>query len=281
MKTIITLTAMCLAVIAAMAQNAQIKVGYSYDFFDPKGIEKHKDFILLANNHNSKFYNRQTQWLDSVRCTKEGDRWYVQQGLTMMGELMNKSSEEQELILNSSGIGRPASIYVVRERNNFKVWDEVYHEFRKYSESIEVRDWTIVEDSTKTILGYECVMATTNYHGRQWNAWFTADIPISAGPWKLLGLPGLILESVDSTHQHHFIANGIQSTDIEIPPVYEPFEYEETTRIEFLKLCRFRYDNPQGMRDLHFGGDAGRMSQERIEKEMGKDGYDFLETDYR
>ena len=189
----------------------------------------------------------------------------------MMGELMQKSREEREAILNSSPVGRPADLYVVRDKDKFNVWDMVYHEYRKYTEPIEDREWTIVDDTTKTILGceylfhnvicnlfqvnqnhlshfrnqffpendaarchqsayrslgYDCIMATANYHGRNWNAWFTPEVPMNTGPWKLLGLPGLILEAVDSTGQHHFTANGIQSvnmpiTDLQQVPFFE------------------------------------------------------------
>ena len=66
-----------------------------------------------------------------------------------------------------------------------------------------------------------------------------------------------------------------------IPPVYEPYPYEKTTRKNFLELCRFRYDNVQGMSDLHFGGNGPRLTSEKISYESGKEGYDFLETDYR
>ena len=65
------------------------------------------------------------------------------------------------------------------------------------------------------------------------------------------------------------------------PKVYEPYGYEKTTRKEFLKLCRYRYDNFQRMRDLHFGTNAPRVSQEKIDYETGKPGFDLLETDYR
>lgn len=193
---------------------------------------------------------------------------------------MNKTREEREAILNSSPIGHAVDLYVVRDNDKFKVWDMVYSEYRKYTEPIEDRDWTIADDSTKNILGYECIKANAQYHGRQWTVWFTPEVPMNTGPWKLLGLPGLILEAVDSTGQHHFIANGIQSVDMKIPKVYEPYGYEKTTRKEFLKLCRFRYDNFQGMRDLHFGADAPKVSQELIEYETGKEGFDLLETDY-
>lgn len=272
---------MCFAAIAAKSQKAQIKVGYEYHFFDPRGIEKRQDFILLAGPDCSKFYNSHTQWLDSTRCTKDGDQWYNQQALLMMGELMQKSREEREAILNSSPTGRPVDLYVVRDKDKFRVWDMVYQEFRKYSEPVEEREWTIVDDSTKTILGYDCIMATANYHGRNWTAWFTPEVPMSTGPWKLLGLPGLILEAIDSTRQHHFTANGIQNVNKDIPKVYEPYSYENTTRKKFLELCRYRYDNFQGMSDLHFGGNGPRHSQEKIEYESGKEGFDLLETDYR
>lgn len=278
----VVLIIICIAMsIPQFAQKAQIKVGYDYHFFDPRGIEQNQDFILLAGHDCSKFYNSRSQWIDSVRCTKEGDQWYVQQSLVMMGELMQKSREEREAILNSSSIGHPVNLYIVRDKGKFKVWDMVFHEYRKYTEPVEELEWTIEDDSTKTILGYECIMATANYHGRKWTAWFTPEVPMNTGPWKLLGLPGLILEAIDSTRQHHFTANGIQNVNKDIPKVYEPYSYENTMRKKFLELCRYRYDNFQGMSDLHFGGNGPRHSQEKIEYESGKDGFDLLETDYR
>lgn len=263
------------------AQKAQIKASYDYHFFDPRGIEKHHDYILLAGTDCSKFYNEHTQWVDSMRCTDKGNQWYNQTSMIVMGQVMGKPRDEVEAILESSGVGQPVTTYIVKGKGKFKVWDMVYHEYRKYTEDIEERDWSITEDSVKTVLGYDCLLATANYHGRQWKVWFTPDIPINAGPWKLLGLPGLIMEAVDSTGQHHFTITGIESVNMDIPKIYEPIDYEKTTRKEFLQLCRYRYDNFQGMRDLHFGADAPRVSQEKIDYETGKPGFDLLETDYR
>lgn len=63
----------------------------------------------------------------------------------------------------------------------------------KITEPITVQDWNIVTDSTRQILGYNCCMATTTFRGRQWTVYYTEDIPVPLGPWKLGGLPGLIL----------------------------------------------------------------------------------------
>lgn len=83
----------------------------------------------------------------------------------------------------------------------------------KYEEDWEKPLWEI-GDSSKTILGYDCVQATARYRGREWTAWFAPDIPVQDGPWKLCGLPGLILEASDSRHEFHFIANGLRQSSL-------------------------------------------------------------------
>ncbi len=55
-----------------------------------------------------------------------------------------------------------------------------------YDEPFSEIDWLIVEDSTKTILDYQCVMATTDYHGRKWTVWFTPEIPLTDGLVEIL-----------------------------------------------------------------------------------------------
>ncbi len=62
-------------------------------------------------------------------------------------------------------------------------------------------DWDISTE-TKTIAGFLCTKATTTFRGRQWIAWFTMAIPVPFGPWKLHGLPGLILEAHDATNKY-------------------------------------------------------------------------------
>ena len=56
-------------------------------------------------------------------------------------------------------------------------------------------NWEICEDTVQTILGYTCHRATAKFRGREWEVWYADDIPTSLGPWKLNGLPGLILQA--------------------------------------------------------------------------------------
>lgn len=56
--------------------------------------------------------------------------------------------------------------------------------------------WKITKERKK-ILKYSCIKATTRFRGRNYEAWFTEDIPIQNGPWKFCGLPGLIVKICD------------------------------------------------------------------------------------
>ena len=64
-------------------------------------------------------------------------------------------------------------------------------------ENIAPQEWSILDDTCQ-IQGYLCNKATTLFRGRVYEAWFSFDLPVDDGPWKLYGLPGLILKVVDS-----------------------------------------------------------------------------------
>lgn len=81
--------------------------------------------------------------------------------------------------------------------------------YYQYKENLEKPVWELLS-TKKEIQGYMCQKAVTNFKGRKWTAWYTNDIPISDGPWKLCGLPGLILDAVDSDSLYHFYCVGIK-----------------------------------------------------------------------
>lgn len=82
-----------------------------------------------------------------------------------------------------------------RNADNYTNYDVIFQDYYSYPSSNPIT-WTIEKD-TKTENTYKLQKATTNFIGRQWEAWFIPDIPIMEGPYKFRGLPGLIYEVKD------------------------------------------------------------------------------------
>lgn len=102
-------------------------------------------------------------------------------------------------------------------------------------EKIETPEWTILPDSTADIMGYPCQLAVTHFKGRQWYAWYTEDIPLDEGPWKLRGLPGLILKAHDSSRQFIFDGQGMEQPDGE-PITFIKMKREKVSQKDFRRM---------------------------------------------
>lgn len=76
-------------------------------------------------------------------------------------------------------------------------------------EALPAIDWKISSD-TASFGGMHCQKATTHFKGRDYTAWFCPDMPFHAGPWKLNGLPGVILEAYDTKKDVVFRFDGIE-----------------------------------------------------------------------
>ena len=74
-----------------------------------------------------------------------------------------------------------------------------------YTEQVPDFKWEMLDGDT-TICNYSCQKAVTHFRGRTWYVWYTTDLPYNDGPWKLCGLPGLIIKAEDSKGDYSFVA---------------------------------------------------------------------------
>ena len=109
-----------------------------------------------------------------------------------------------------------------------------------YHEEVPHIDWAL-SDSTKEICGYLCHQATATFRGRNWIAWY-CDIPKSVGPWKLNGLPGLILAAETEDKEHTFSAISVRKSSS--PITVNDKEYFKTTREHFNQALADYKSNP-------------------------------------
>ena len=102
--------------------------------------------------------------------------------------------------------------------------------------------WTLTVD-TLTVNGYHCQQATTTFRGVAWTVWYTEEIPSSAGPWRLRGLPGLIVEAKSEAHTFR-----LAEVRQEASPITAPDQSPDVHRMEYAKLLKHKnaiYGNRQ------------------------------------
>jgi GLPGLI family protein len=77
------------------------------------------------------------------------------------------------------------------------------------TDALPAIDWKISGD-TATFGGLHCQKATAHFKGRDYTAWFSPDLPLHIGPWKLNGLPGVIVEAYDAKKEVDFKFDGVE-----------------------------------------------------------------------
>lgn len=232
--------------IAAMAQNkADIIVRYDSSFPTKQGKINTGKMLLLASSTEAKYFNDISLWVDSLKSTPEGKAQYM--------EILKKTCMTVEPDGSTSwdltkGPTKKSYNYVFTNLANESLthFGKYGEDLGYYTEPLAEMQWTIVEDSTATVLGYECVMAESDYHGRHWKAWFTPEIPMSFGPWKLHGLPGLILKA-EANGGFSFLATGLEHTDRIMSPMYLKEDYSKVERKKALENAEYYVNNAESI----------------------------------
>lgn len=129
--------------------------------------------------------------------------------------------------------------------------------------------WTISTD-TATFGGLHCQKASCHFKGRDYIVWFCPDLPVHTGPWKLNGLPGVIVDARDTKNEVVFAFDGVEKTvprpkdqsvggntdEKDLPPILQglnddpnliqpPARVTKTTQKEFDKLRATMEKDPE------------------------------------
>lgn len=252
--------------------NAYIECQYEYFYKNDTLTNKQNDDLLILEigQNISKCYSHYSNQVDSIMALPN---WYE----TMKKHLDYAFSKND---INSNDFPHKrmkAYIYKNYPQGKMTVTDGLTLQDYIYEDELNAQNWQFT-DSAKTVLDYDCQMAKCRFRGREWTAWFAPDIPISNGPWKLGGLPGLIMEAYDKGEQYHFNIIGLQKTDT--PIVFSKTHvgsnmFEKTTRINFLKAQKKHFMNMGGFIELETGIDLGAGQPAKVIQ------YDLIERDYK
>jgi len=92
--------------------------------------------------------------------------------------------------------------------NKLTLADELSRKRYLISDTLNSLKWRITKEHQK-IQDYSCTKAILNFRGRNYTVWFAESIPLSLGPWKFGGLPGLIIKISDSENKFVYELTGI------------------------------------------------------------------------
>ncbi|MDD7455374.1 MAG: GLPGLI family protein [Bacteroidales bacterium] len=194
-------------------------------YFDNEALDVGAKYI--------RFYSLFSETIDSTSYAYEnGLKKSRGNGYDPKEKLSNLESGQYEEIF----FGYPQS-------GTMTVHDRFYKKSYMYSEPMPHFSWSYV-DSTMTILGYECHKAVTKFRGREWTAWYTFSIPLPYGPWKLGGLPGLILKAHDDKGYFTYDLIGVHKAEAGEKIYRYDSQYIKCTRDDVRKMNNLRWQDP-------------------------------------
>ena len=267
----------CIFSLSSFSQNiidtAYLKCTYNYlrETDTTESVIKDDLIILQIGDNVSKSFSYFSYQVDSLYEKPDGDKIWTQ---------IFERELKKEGVKARNFPRKRMKTYVYKNyfQNKMTVTDGFSLQDYIYEDQLNAQNWQFT-DSTKTILDYPCQMATCNFRGRQWTAWFAPDIPISDGPWKFGGLPGLIMEVYDRGSQYHFTIIGLQQVENEPIVFSETYvgskRFEKTNRIDFLKAQKNYLMDMNGYIQMETGIDLSGGQPAKIMR------YDLIERDYK
>ena len=258
--------------------DAKYKCTYSFNFTNDTIKKTHGQddrFILLIGDDLTYGYGYLRYQYDSLINTPGGMRKWMKDTWDNRGKngLFSPSWITNELMR--------AKVFKDHKEKRITVLDNISTSYFIYEEELISQNW-IIRDDTMTIAGYACQKAQCSWRGRDYEAWFTPEIPISEGPWKFYGLPGLIVKLYDTKHQYEFELIGFESTNekIDIQPLYTKkiigFFHYDLTKIDRMTFLQTKYGEKGKIMSKMDMDKVGIVNNEPVVKN-----YDYIELDYK
>lgn len=140
-----------------------------------------------------------------------------------------------------------------------------------FKDTLPVIKWKILNEE-KRIQNLNCQKAIGYCRGRFYTVWFCKDIPSQSGPWKLNGLPGLILEATDSKNEIQF--NFLQFEQIkgnEVKVVITiPAKCSLVTKKEWNNLIDAYTNDPMGFTNTNLNAQGIKVTVSGLDNSVPK-----------
>jgi GLPGLI family protein len=191
-------------------------------------------------------------------------------------------------------VGSDAEYYEFPNERKLITKDKLLVINYQFEGPLPIINWKISSD-TATFDGLHCQQATCHFKGRDYTVWFCPELPVHTGPWKLNGLPGVIVDARDAKNEVVFKFNGVEKAvpakkkkgpavdEKDEPPIIRDLDDDmniiasppravKTTQKEFNKLNKVMQKDPDAFAQAVYesqqfglpGGDAASMDNIKV-----------------
>ncbi|WP_295200384.1 GLPGLI family protein [uncultured Chryseobacterium sp.] len=206
------------------ARSQSFKLYYNLDFIKDtiSQNKEERNLVLWVENQNYLFCSNELLNKDSLKNSN----------LEYSPTILNEETEFMKIkngnIISSFSLVDD-NLYIVNEDFDFLKWE--------------------IKNQTKIIGNMECQLAKIQYKGRDWEAWFSTQYPISFGPYIFNGLPGVIVELSDSKKQYIFKLSKIKNTKEDFNRLMNQRTWIDTkpivvTKSQLTKVYLSHYSDP-------------------------------------
>lgn len=146
----------------------------------------------------------------------------------------NKKDDLEETTINYEANGVYKQVKTDLNNNSIQSTEQILMNESVFEtkEDIYKIKWNLNSLVTKKIAGYLCNRAEGFFRGRNYIVWYTIELPLSFGPWKLNGLPGLILEAYDETLKYRWVAKRIKKIDDSFLKISKNVKFNESLSLK-------------------------------------------------
>jgi GLPGLI family protein len=197
--------------------------------------------VLYIGDSLSVFYDPARQTRDSLLKDKMAlDPSSIQSIHMLKGEsATDVTSMPGSSAVSNANFGESYRVIKNRQTNSVSVIDytDAMGDRFRYEDPLGTLPWKM-GTGKQTILKYPSQEASLDFRGRTYTAWFAPDIPVAEGPWKFMGLPGLITKAEDSQQLFSFTLIGLEKMPVSTAITIPDLKYMKCTRAELDKLKR-------------------------------------------
>lgn len=200
-----------------------------------KDVTDLKRLVLQIGDKVQKCYSYE-KYLQTYEAEKVTDSYLSMENL----------SNEENLFISDVWTNFPEGKVTTR--------DAIFPNFYETETKKPSIKWTL-KDGASEQCGYTCNEAECEFHGKTWTVYYTEEVPTTAGPWKLGGLPGLIVRAIDAEGIHEFTLVQLENASTSIIFETEP----AVVKVSEKKLIEYKqqiYGNPKYLQDVfHYAPD--------------------------